>query len=634
MLLLLCSIVGVALLVLPGAASAQDLQGYRVKLTGWPGWPNDQAGNAVAIGDVNGDGIPDYVVGDTMAGPNGRPQAGSVYVVYGQASDKTTARTVDLAQIPLQGQGASSLGYRIDGWSAYDHFGASVAVGDVNSDGVGDIVVGDPDSSPYGRSHGGNVYVIYGQKGTGTAEIDVSNLTAGQGTVITGWAAGDRTGQSVAVGRFNSDSPYGCKYASTENSVAVGAPGAGPNGQNQAGEVYDLYGSDFLSQPGALDLNNLSSANGYLIEGHWANDQLGQSIADGGDVNHNCSDAMLIGDPQAGPNGMPQSGTVYVAYGKPRSPNNSNEDVSTLGQNGQGYRINGPGSYARYGASVANAGDIDGDGIPDVIAGAPNYNSGAGEAIVTYGENGSNAGDINTSSLSPSTGYALQGSTKDQTLNGTLGTPIQACGWFTAWSYGGSRSPNATSVTAEGDRVGTTVAGVGDVNSDGVPDVLIGTPGWNDSAGAVAVIDGHRGRTQGNLTLSGLSSSHGAVLADGNTPPPEVDHPYGGFANDGSSWLVKPQSEQIQEQTEEAVNEAGPWTLCSNYMAERGDQAGSALASTTSGTGGFALVGAPTQGPDQLPRVAWLARQSNRLVQRREHVRPGRSLCRRNLRRG
>jgi FG-GAP repeat len=602
---LLVSILGVALLALPGAASAQDLQGYKVKLVGYPGWPNDQAGNSVAIGDVNGDGVPDYVIGDTMAGPNGRPQSGSVYVVYGKASDKTTPRTVDLAQIPQAGQGSSPLGYRIDGWSAYDHFGASVAVGDLNSDGVGDVVVGDPDASPYGRTHAGNVYVIYGQQATSTPEIDVSNMTAGQGTVITGWAAGDRTGQSVAVGRFNSDSPYGCNRASTEPSLAVGAPGGSPNGQGQAGEVYDLYGSDFLFQPGALDLNNLSPAKGYLIQGHWAGDQLGQSVADGGDVNHNCSNAILAGDPQAGPNGMPQSGTVYVIYGKPRTFSSTNEDVSTLEQNGQGYRINGPASNAHYGASVANAGAVDGNPIPDVIAGAPDYNSGAGEAIVTYGQSGSHAGDINTSNLSPSSGYAIQGFTKDQTLNGDgkLGSPIYACSWFHQWTYGGSLYPNGTSVTAEGDRAGTTVAGLGDVNGDGLPDVLVGAPGWNDSAGAVAVLYGHRFRTQGNVSLSGLPSSQGTVISDSNTPAPETEHPYGGLANDGASWLVKPQSQQIQEQTQEAVSNNGQWDFCSNYMAERGDQAGSALGSTASGTGGFAVVGAPTHG--QTNYLAW-----------------------------
>jgi FG-GAP repeat len=95
LLYLLLPLIGVTCLALPGVASADTggLAGYKVKLTGWPG---DQAGKSVAIGDVNGDGIPDYIIGDPDAGANGRPGSGSVYVIYGEASDKTTPRTIPL----------------------------------------------------------------------------------------------------------------------------------------------------------------------------------------------------------------------------------------------------------------------------------------------------------------------------------------------------------------------------------------------------------------------------------------------------------------------------------------------------------------------------------------------------------
>ena len=69
-----------------GGASSGGLSGYKVKLTGWP---SDAAGTSVAVGDVNGDGIADYLIGDPTASPNGRAQSGSVYVIYGRSSDKT-----------------------------------------------------------------------------------------------------------------------------------------------------------------------------------------------------------------------------------------------------------------------------------------------------------------------------------------------------------------------------------------------------------------------------------------------------------------------------------------------------------------------------------------------------------------
>ena len=605
LLCLLFAVVGMVCLALPGIASADGLSGYKVKLTGWP---TDQAGTSVAVGDVNGDGIPDYVIGDPTAGANGRSGSGSVYVVYGQKGDKTTPRTVDLSQIPLQGQGSSSVGYRIDGWSGGDHFGVSVAVGDLNSDAVGDIVVGDPDATPYGRSQAGNVYVIYGQKGTGTPELDVSHMSASQGTIITGFSGGDLTGTSVAVGKFNAGSVNGCQGASQEESIAIGAPGATQSGQSKAGEVYVIYGTDLDSQPSSIDLNGITAHTGYIIAGSWGGDQLGTAVADGGDANHDCNDSILIGDPNAGPNGEPQSGTVYVVYGTPRGLN-PQEYVSSLQQKGQGYRIDGPTSGARYGTSVANAGDIDGDGIPDVIAGAPNWNDGAGEAIVTYGESRANDPDIiNTGNLDPATGYGILGHTSDYTFSGTKGTdpgvdgePLSACPFFTAWAYGRSNYPNPASLTAEGDRAGSTVAGLGDVNGDGVPDVLVSTPGWNNSAGAVSVIYGHRGRNQGYIPLyangQGLATSVGHTIWDGNIPSPQ-SHPYG----NGNPWdFPFGPAPQILEQTEEAVSGYsygvnGGWLDCSNYMTEPGDQAGSAVATTATGTGGYAVIGAPTYG--------------------------------------
>ena len=240
---LLCiglAFVGLACLALPGVASADGLTGYKVKLTGWP---TDQAGTSVAVGDVNGDGIPDYVVGDPAAGANGRSGSGSVYVIYGQAGDKTTARAVNLAQIPLAGQGSSSVGYRIDGWSGGDHFGQSVAVGDLNNDGVGDVVVGDPAGSPLGRSGAGEVYVIYGRGGTSTPELDVSQMSSSQEKIIAGWSAGDRTGTSVAVGKFNAGaaSGSGCGVGASPESIAIGAPCGGPKRAEPGGRgVRDL----------------------------------------------------------------------------------------------------------------------------------------------------------------------------------------------------------------------------------------------------------------------------------------------------------------------------------------------------------------------------------------------------------
>ena len=618
-----------------GTQTSGGLAGYNVKLTGWPG---DEAGMSVAIGDVNGDGVPDYIIGDPDAGANGRPDSGSVYVIYGQAGDSNSSgspRVVNLQDIPLAGEGSSTLGYRIDGWSAGDQFGASVAVGDLNDatnpatgDPIDDIVVGDPDGSPDGMQDAGEVYVIYGQPGESTPELDVSQMTASQGKLLTGWAAGDETGASVAVGRFNDGTPggSGCSPNASAESIAIGAPGASPNGNSQAGEVYDIFGEALGGPQVQISLQDIYPTNGtpqlgYLIDGNWAGDQLGEAVADGGDVTGNCDDAILIGDPDASPNGWTQSGTTYVVWGQSQLSYPGTENVATPGD---GYRIDGPSAYAHYGASVADAGDVDGGGIPDVLAGAPGYDNGAGEAIVTYGLDPAQAIELQTSELStagnPELGFAIQGYTQDYDYDSVQGTVLygNSCDQFRAGAAVGPAYPDPASVVAEGDRAGTTVAGLGSIG--GKLALLVGTPGWNDSAGAVSVIYPQSGRTQGNIPLyangQGLPASVGYTITDSNTPVPEsqVAQPYG----PGNPWTADSQlAGQVQEQTEVAMQfptSAGPlaWAYCSNYMWEPGDQAGESAAATGSGSGGLVVIGAPTSGTT--PTLSWNGDPSNPAV--------------------
>ena len=634
---------GLVVLGLPAAASADGLQGYQVKLTGWP---TDQAGVSVAIGDVNGDGVPDYIIGDPDASPNQLAGAGSVYVIYGEAGDTTTPRTVNLRDIPLEGQGSSSLGYRIDGWSPGDHFGFSVAVGDVNGavssggDRIDDIIVGDPDGSPLGRYHAGEIYVIYGQPGTSTPELDVSSMSPSQGVLFDGWAPGDETGYAVAAGNFNNQ-VVGEQPNPTElDSIAFSAPDATPNGNAQAGEVYVVYGNaNWYGTYGTdkIDLSTyMSQGLGYFISSPWPGDQLGASLADGGDVNGDGTDALLIGDPMASPDGMWQAGSVYVIWGR-QGTDNSNISVDSVGPGGVGYRIDGPSAGSHYGFSVANAGDIDGDGIDDVLAGAPNWDYGGGEAVLTYGQDSANAVNLSTVTLSasndPSVGFAIQGATKDYTESKTEGTVYpdyftNACTDFSADQAGGSLYPNATTVTAEGDRVGTSVGGLGVVGTGNpAASVLVGAPGWDDSAGAVFVIherEGETGRQQINIQLAALNEVNGYELTDADTPAGETPvfgppgtKPGNPFTGAGG------QDGQIIEQTEEAFDDfplesytvLSPnygWVYCSNYMWEPGAQAGSAAAATGTGSGGLALIGAPTYGTT--PNLAWSGDPQNPTV--------------------
>ncbi len=117
----------------------------------------DLSGRSVsAAGDINGDGIDDLIIGADFADPNGI-NSGRSYVVFG----KTTAFTSLLQLSSLDG----SNGFKLDGEAMIDSSGRSVsAAGDINGDGIDDLIVGSPFADPNGNSSGRS-YVVFGQRG-------------------------------------------------------------------------------------------------------------------------------------------------------------------------------------------------------------------------------------------------------------------------------------------------------------------------------------------------------------------------------------------------------------------------------------------------------------------------------------
>jgi hypothetical protein len=120
---------------------------------------NDSAGRAVApAGDFNDDGLPDLLISAPYASPGGRQHAGSTYIVFGRQFDNFTSA------IALSALGPRT-GYRLDGLAAEDYSGRSIATaGDINSDGIDDLIVGARSASPPGISHGGVAYVVFGAR--------------------------------------------------------------------------------------------------------------------------------------------------------------------------------------------------------------------------------------------------------------------------------------------------------------------------------------------------------------------------------------------------------------------------------------------------------------------------------------
>src|SRR5262249_35281925 len=150
----------------------------------------DYSGWSVAsAGGVNGDGFADLIVGAPSADASG-PNSGASYVMFGQASGFPT----DLDLVELDG----SNGFRLSGAAAYDYSGISVAsAGDVNGDGFADLIVGAERADSNGPNSGASFMVFGGASGF-AANVDLLKLDGNNGFQLSGAAAGDQSGISVA----------------------------------------------------------------------------------------------------------------------------------------------------------------------------------------------------------------------------------------------------------------------------------------------------------------------------------------------------------------------------------------------------------------------------------------------------
>ncbi len=311
----------------------------------------DALGRGLAVGDVNGDGKADIIMGSPLGEQGSKLDNGEICIIYGSSS---LAKTIDLS--PNGGD------YIIYGATSYDYAGRHIAAGDVNGDGKADILIGatGADGPSDGRSSCGELYVIYGGTLSGTKDLNSSapNL------LVYGAEANDYLGEAIATGYLNSDS-----YADIIVSATF-ADGVS-NGKNASGEVYAIYGSNSL--PAQLDLS--STAPGVRVNGADVADNLGERVW-AADLNGDGTQDLIMSAP-AGDGyyeDRDSCGEVYVLYGGFLWNNyHLKTDIVDL-------IIYGYGSGDALGQAIAS-GDINGDGYKDLLLGV---SSGDGYGIGTY----------------------------------------------------------------------------------------------------------------------------------------------------------------------------------------------------------------------------------------------------------
>src|SRR4028118_657152 len=150
-----------------------------------------------------------------------------------------------------------------------------------------------------------------------------------------------------------------------------------------------------------FNLSTLNGSNGFAINGIATDDNSGWSVSSAGDVNGDGFDDLIIGARLADPNGILGAGQSYVVFGS-NSGFGASFNLSTL-NGSNGFAINGIGVFDISGRSVSSAGDVNGDGIDDLIIGAQSADgngiTNAGQSYVVFGSNSGFSAGLDLSAL-------------------------------------------------------------------------------------------------------------------------------------------------------------------------------------------------------------------------------------------
>lgn len=411
--------------------------------------------SAAGAGDVNGDGLADIIIGAPLSSPAGQAGAGSAYVIFG----RSTPFVASFDPASLDG----SNGFRVNGRQPGAYAGKLVAgVGDINHDGIGDVAITAPGSGGNGAPYG-EMHLIFGKASAFAAVVKPFYIGQGGEGGFVGCGTNGQVCNAVAgVGDFNGDGI---------DDVAIGL-------NNSLASTYIIFGQNgmfptFLTDPdfptyGVMYAGNPSSAPARAL-----------TLAKAGDVNGDGFSDVFIGEPDAIINGIYSAGRAVVVFGKAAVlPQSSFTHLADL-NGSDGFRVEGTSGGAGVGASGAGVGDVNGDGLADVVMFSQPVLPALGDVAGVF---------FGTTAPFPAT-------TSIASLNGTNG-----------FRLGFPQLLDAPSLA---------LSPAGDVNHDGFADIMAGlaqmSPGFLTNSGESYVVYGHSTAT--SLEIKGTADNN--VLVGG-----------------------------------------------------------------------------------------------------------------------
>jgi len=399
------------------------------QLTGFSGFTishdSENISYVSAAGDINNDGLNDVLVGSL----------GGTHVIFGSRERFPVIFDVSA----LNGRNGFSIDTSVSSVSN---------AGDVNGDGLDDIILGNANATVNNLPGVGLAYVLYGKNTGFDALIAAEDIAGVNGFAVIGGQQQDRIGYSVgAAGDFNHDGL---------DDIMIGAPNKTQDGKPEVGEAYIVYGQN-QGRPSTISVQDLTSDTGLVIKGLDTQNYTGASVSGIGDLNHDGIDDVAIGSPGKGPFGTPSDypGEIYILFGGQFT---GTAEINRTDLNGaNGVRVRGIrggvvpiqdgeaiwGDLA--GVSIDGVGDLNGDGLDDLAIGASHTiinarRKGVGQTYIIFGSQSAFPARLSLNDLDGANGFRING----------IGTV---------------------------DYFGVYTRGADDFNDDGINDIIVGASG-------------------------------------------------------------------------------------------------------------------------------------------------------------